>query len=391
MAAGDILHILYVVHDLSDPAVRRRTTMLKAGGANVSLAGFRRTAAPVASIEGIVPIDLGVTRDGRFDQRLLAVARASLAAKRLFGKVHEPDVIIARNLEMLTIARRAKSALGWAAPVVYECLDIHRLVLRDDIVGSALRASERALGRGVSLLMTSSPAFVANYFARFGQVSAPIELVENRFLELGKGYTVAGPLAADRPWRIGWFGALRCRKSLELLAAFTRQHAGRYEVVLRGRPALSEFPDFHGFVDAEPYLSFEGEYRNPEDIARIYGDVHFAWAIDFFEEGQNSKWLLPNRLYEGCRFAAVPITMAGTETSKLARERGVGLELRDASVVAMTEALDAVDATSYGAMKQRLLAGGPATWSYGLADCRALVGKLAALASPHRRPLAAAS
>ena len=37
-----MLHILYLVHDLSDPAVRRRVIMLQAGGAKVTVAGFRR-------------------------------------------------------------------------------------------------------------------------------------------------------------------------------------------------------------------------------------------------------------------------------------------------------------------------------------------------------------
>ena len=120
---------------------------------------------------------------------------------------------------------------------------------------------------------------------------------------------LAAPPAAGEPWKIGWFGALRCRKSLELLAAFTRQMDGRFEVVLRGRPAYSEFDDFDGLVAAEPYIRFAGPYRNPEDLAAIYGEVHFSWAIDFFEEGLNSSWLLPNRLYEGCRFGAVPIAM----------------------------------------------------------------------------------
>ena len=129
------------------------------------------------------------------------------------------------------------------------------------------------------------------------------------------------------PWRIGWFGALRCRRSLELLADFTRRQGGRFEVVLRGRPALSEFPDFHAFVEAEPYLSFRGPYRNPEDMAAIYGEVHFSWAIDFFEEGQNSEWLLPNRLYEGCRFGAVPISMGNTETGRFLNQQDIGVLL----------------------------------------------------------------
>ncbi|TIW45452.1 MAG: glycosyl transferase family 1, partial [Mesorhizobium sp.] len=54
-----MLHVLYLVHDVSDPAVRRRIIMLKAGGAQVTLAGFRRIASPVADVEGLRPIDLG--------------------------------------------------------------------------------------------------------------------------------------------------------------------------------------------------------------------------------------------------------------------------------------------------------------------------------------------
>ncbi|TIS93630.1 MAG: glycosyltransferase family 4 protein, partial [Mesorhizobium sp.] len=341
-----MLHVLYLVHDISDPAVRRRITMLRTGGARVTLAGFRRTAAPVADIEGLRPIDLGATRDGRFAQRLTAVAKAAVSIGSKLKRMPKPDLIIARNLEMLALARRARSAFGAAVPIVYECLDIHRLVLRDDALGKALRATERHLARDVKLLVTSSPAFIANYFRPFRQVAAPVELVENKYFEAaavlpGEPEAVEGPVAP--PWRIGWFGALRCRRSLELLAGFTRRMEGRFEIVLRGRPALSEFPDFHAFVEAEPYLSFGGPYRNPEDMAAIYQDVHFSWAIDFFEEGQNSEWLLPNRLYEGCRFGAVPISMDNTETGRFLRQRDIGVLLPQATPEALETALGGME------------------------------------------------
>ncbi|TIW23300.1 MAG: glycosyl transferase family 1, partial [Mesorhizobium sp.] len=158
-----MLHVLYLVHDVSDPAVRRRVQMLKAGGAGVTLAGFRRTTSPVAEIEGIRPVDLGATRDGRFAQRLGAVAKAAMSIGAKLGAMPRPDLIIARNLEMLALARRANAALGANVPIVYECLDIHRLVLRDDLVGRTLRGAERRLARDVKLLVTSSPAFIANY------------------------------------------------------------------------------------------------------------------------------------------------------------------------------------------------------------------------------------
>src|SRR6187431_1373719 len=99
-----MLHILYLVHDLSDPAVRRRVMMLRAGGAKVTLAGFRR-ARDVADEPGDpAPIDLGTTRDGDFGQRLVAVARAALSLGVKLAGIARPDLIIGRNLEMLALA-----------------------------------------------------------------------------------------------------------------------------------------------------------------------------------------------------------------------------------------------------------------------------------------------
>jgi len=377
-----MLHVLYLVHDVSDPAVRRRIIMLRAGGARVTLAGFRRTTNAVPDVEGLQPIDLGATRDGRFGQRMAAVAKAALSIGSKLGAMPKPDLIIARNLEMLALARRAKAAFR-GVPIVYECLDIHRLVLRNDMLGKALRTAERYLARDVKLLVTSSPAFIANYFKPFGQVAAPVELVENKYFETAAIATddrlkAENPVAP--PWRIGWFGALRCRRSLELLADFTRRQGGRFEVVLRGRPALSEFPDFHAFVEAEPYLSFRGPYRNPEDMAAIYGEVHFSWAIDFFEEGQNSEWLLPNRLYEGCRFGAVPISMGNTETGRFLNQQDIGVLLSDATPQTLETALGRMDQERFSKAKARVLARNPRTWSYDRSDCRAFVDRLRGLA-----------
>lgn len=348
----------------------------------------------MVEIEGIVPIDLGHTSDGRFAQRLGAVAKAAAGIASSLKGVDAPDLILARNLEMLALAKRARSALGGSTPVVYECLDIHRLVLRDDMVGRVLRGAERKLGRDVSLLLTSSPAFIRQYFERFGQIDAPIELVENKLLELGPEEPVAptvGEPAAAPPWRIGWFGALRCRKSLDLLGRFAGQSGGRVEVVMRGRPALTEFDDFFATVGASPHLSFGGAYRNPEDMAAIYGGVHFSWAIDFFEEGQNSTWLLPNRLYEGCRFGTVPIAMAGTETAAFVERQGIGIVLREASTAALDEALGAMTPERYRALRGHVTAREPSTWSCNSSDCRVLVAKLANVARPTDGDIAAAA
>jgi succinoglycan biosynthesis protein ExoL len=377
-----MLHVLYLVHDLSDPAVRRRVIMMQAGGATVTIAGFTRSREPINEIATVLPINLGRTSDGRFTQRVAAVARAAWTLGSMLKGVAKPDLIIGRNLEMLALANRAKAFFPGDVPIVYECLDIHRLLLRRDMTGKALRLVERTLSNNAQLLITSSPAFVRQYFAPFGQINLPVEVVENKVLELGPRETKATcrpGKSKDGPWKIGWFGALRCRDSLELLSAFSRKMEGRVEIVLRGRPAYSEFDDFDRFVADEPFMQFHGAYANPEDLQNIYDEVHFSWAIDFYEAGQNSNWLLPNRLYEGCRYGSVPIAMQGTETSLFLQERGLGFSLGEPTVEALEALFDEMETDRYERACEKVGAQERSTWVFDQDDCRALVERLGEL------------
>ncbi|TIX78044.1 MAG: glycosyl transferase family 1, partial [Mesorhizobium sp.] len=115
------------------------------------------------------------------------------------------------------------------------------------------------------------------------------------------------------------------------------------------------------------------------DMATIYREVHFSWAIDFFEQGLNSEWLLPNRLYEGCRFGAVPISMANTETGRFLDRQGIGVLLPQATPEALEAALGDLDEHRFGKLRARVLARNPRTWSHDRSDCRALVEKLRGL------------
>jgi succinoglycan biosynthesis protein ExoL len=376
-----MLHVLYLVHDFCDPAAGRRVAMLQAGGASVTLAGFRRRGQDDIVINGLRPIDLGRTHDGKFVQRLAAIARAGLALGDRFRNIRRPDIIIARNLEMLALARHLRRHFSHDIPIAYECLDIHRLLLRSDAIGMAMRMAEHRLARQTALLITSSPAFIREYFEPRGQIDTPMLLLENKVLELAEKPRAvpAQPPQPGEPWQIGWFGALRCRRSLALLGAFTRRMEGRFQVILRGRPAYSEFEDFDATVAAEPYLSFLGPYRNPGDLADIYGSVHFSWAIDFFEEGLNSSWLLPNRLYEGCHHGAIPVAMEGTETARFLQREGIGLVLPEPSAGALSVLFSSMDAVALAEQRARIAAKSDHVWTSDRKDCRALVARLKSL------------
>ncbi|WP_311272766.1 MULTISPECIES: glycosyltransferase [unclassified Rhizobium] len=378
--------ILYLAHDLADPAIRRRVMTLQAGGARVSLAGFTRGENRLATVDGVRPIVLGETADGRFAQRIASIIKSSASLRGALNAVPKPDVIIARNLEMLALARRASAIFGSDVPVVYECLDIHRLLLNEGPVGKLVNAAQRYFAGNAKLLITSSPAFVSQYFAPRSGLHLPVLLQENKVLMLDAGMqTQPEPRApkAGEPWKIGWFGALRCRKSLEILADFAKRMDGKVEIILRGRPAYSEFDDFDGFVAKAPHLSFQGAYKNPEDLAAIYSEVQFTWAIDFFEEGQNSSWLLPNRLYEGCLYGTLPIAVDGTETANFLKTKNIGHVLDIADATTLQAFFESLGEQAYLEKFRDLAAIDPKYWVTDHQDCIQLVHKLASLAAPH--------
>lgn len=376
-----MLDVLYLASNIGDATVAKRLRMLRDGRASVAVAGFSRAGSAAADLGPGDHIVLGETFDARFLQRILAVAGASGPLKwRMRGRAR-PDVIVARNLEMLFLAGRLRTSWPDPPAIAYECLDIHRLLLRRDLVGRTLRGLERGLLRDADLLLTSSPAFVREYFEAYEQTNLPTVLLENRVYAAGgpRGRNPALVPSAGGPLRIGWFGALRCRRSLAALSDFAARMDGTVEVVLRGRPALTEFDDFHGTVAARRHLSYGGPYA-AGDLADIYSGVHLAWAIDYFEEGQNSAWLLPNRIYEGCLHGAIPIALAGTETAAFIERLGIGIIVPDTAPDTLMQTLGTLDASALRRLAEAVAAVPSATFAAGVADSRALVARLAQVA-----------
>lgn len=377
--------ILYLAHDLDDSAIWRRVSMLEAVGAVVEVAGFQRSTTPPPRPATV----LGQTHSGRFLHRALSALRLLFKAGDI-ARGAAPDVILARNLEMLPLARRIRSrfARDQRPQLVYEVLDIHRLLVGSGLRPSLIRLVERRLCRGVDNVLISSPRFDQEHFRRYGQVSAPVVLVENKVWDPDHPDAAPQPVRAPRragdPVVIGWFGILRCAQSLRCLDTLTRLADGRVRVVLRGRPALDALPEFHRIVEANPWMEFPGPYRYPQDLPQIYGEVDVAWLIDRFDAGANSDWLLPNRLYESCAHGAIPLALQGTETGNQLTRRALGLVVPDLRPDAVALVLASLDDAALGALRAGVAATDPADWRTTRQECARLVDQLVGRAAAPR-------
>ncbi|GAM96395.1 glycosyltransferase [alpha proteobacterium U9-1i] len=367
------MRVAYFAHELSDPAVSKRVRLLRLAGCDVELLGFERARfgdalAPQRHV-------LGRTESGKFLQRILAVIRALPLAHRLRDVWGSTNVIIARNLEMLALVMLLTHVRGDRRRVVYECLDIHRLMIADGPFSDLLRWIERLCLARTSLVLTSSPAFEEKHFRNRQKFAGEVMIVENKVLAFDEPPARIVALPAIPPWRIAWCGVLRCRKSFDILDSVSRQLDGGLIVDLWGVPALDQIPNFQARVDANPHLNFHGRYQ-PDDLAKIYGGAHFVWAIDYYEAGGNSDWLLPNRLYEGLRFAGVPIALIGTETARWLTSRCLGVTLGEPLAAELFQHLKTLPAWRHAHMREAVTRSDPRDIAFTLPECREIARRL---------------
>lgn len=321
--------VAFFAFDWGDAAVRRRVDGFALDG--IAVDGFAMHRGRAARPDWVVA-DLGETRDNAYLQRLTSIVRGARHAVAERVRLAKADALLARNLDMLATAFLARRMAGLETPVIYECLDIHRLMVRDDMIGRALRSAEGGMLSHTAALWVSSPAFLTEYFERHQTGRYRAELIENRMVPVpGLGPRPAEPVLMDpdRPLRLGWFGNLRCPRSMALMEQLARTFPGQLEIVLRGYPALGEIPDFEARVAACPGIHYGGRYKAPEDLAGIYAGVDLVWAGDFMDAGFNSAWLLPNRLYEGGWFACPPIAPAGVQTGRWIETHGAGFTITE--------------------------------------------------------------
>jgi hypothetical protein len=212
-----------------------------------------------------------------------------------------------------------------------------------------LRRWEASLLTRAAALIVSSEGFLNNYFYPMAYRLPDVLVVENKRI----GNEVHRPARRARPghapWRIGWFGMLRCTTSFEVLFELATRYPMLMDIELRGRPAQ----DVQTLIDRHlptENMRFGGPYA-PSDLEAMYQSCDFAWALDYYQAGRNSDWLLPNRIYEGSFYNVPAIALRDTETARWLQRRAAGTIVADPRSD-LPKLLTALSAAGYDEMQR---------------------------------------
>lgn len=379
-AAG--LPIAFFGHDACESTVIKRATAFARSGADVLGFMFRRVRKPGQRQVECPFVDLGETVDRNYAARIPRLFGAVVRLVRNRSALRERQVYYARNIDMLLLAWAARVVSRSNAALVYEVLDVQRVFLGTGPVNRFFRWAERRLLAQCDLLVTSSPRFVSDYFTPVQGYRGATFLLENKIgpHQLPADLPKPPPRPAGPPWRIGWFGTLRCQRSLQLLEEIAARLGERVEIDLRGIPSHEDLTEaeIKAACARQGNLRYFGAFASPVDLPDIYGRVHFAWGFDYLDAGANSDWLLPNRIYEGGAFGAVCLARSGTMSGQYVVERGLGVAFDEPVAEQVAGFLDRLDATTYEAMAAKVAAT-PESAFVDLDDTACLIGELARL------------
>jgi len=330
-----IMHkILVIGHDAADARYHKRLQFLRDSGWAVLGAAFdRQRGNDRSEIAGGLCLqffNLGPSRDRDYLQRLGGLIRAGVRLWKHRGVLADLDAIWAINLDNVVLAWLIRLWLRRSI-IIYEVADIQPVMLGMAMPGRLLRAAERRLLKRASLLVTTSPAFLREYFVGRLGYRGDSFILENKVYP-SDHFVATAPTSTERlariPLKIGCFGLFRCQRSLQAIEQIALEMPGQVEFVIRGYAVAECVAGLERLANL-PNVRVLGPYRYPQELAGIYAEVDACWAIEASAVGGNSDWLLPNRLYEAGLFGVPLLALAGTELGRRLEQRNWGWLVRE--------------------------------------------------------------
>lgn len=352
------------VPDITDVSTIKRSEAFLEHGFRLTVFGFRRQRYNRDYRPAYPFVPLGSTSDGRYLQRALALAAALVRLGRHRDTFRRASVFYARNIDQLLLALAAHALGGSGARIIYEVLDIQPAFVARGFAGRAIRFVERLCLRRVALLVLSSPGFLRHFYRPVQAYDKPWFLLENKLppsiLACGsRGAALSEPAATPRfgyRWVVGYHGLIRGADTLDLIARLARRLRGQVLFRFRGILTTVDRRRFNDLLGSHPNIVYDGDYVNPRDLARIYGEIDFAWALDLENARENSRWLLPCRFYEAGFFGVPCLAARGFEIGELVEAHDVGWTFAAPFEDEMVDFLKRVTPAQHAERRQRLLA-----------------------------------
>lgn len=262
---------------------------------------------------------------GSYVRRLPKILSTALKVR---GQAKKFDMIYAFGLDMALLATVA--TLGMRIKRVYEVADIMPVVIGNSFIARTVRMVEKIVIRQQDRIVLTSDRFFTGFYQHYGVATQQSQffVLENKIPAPDETRVRSRPaIKADynRPIKIGYFGLLRCPRSIEVLNELVAQSDGRISLEIHGRVAspLTD-ADLAGLDDG---VTYHGEFVWPDDLEDMYQSADIIWGC--FPYGNTVpgswQWSRTNRYYESLYYGAPIIALKGSGDADRVLRLGNGM------------------------------------------------------------------
>jgi len=259
-------------------------------------------------------------RRRRLWARLGAIWRGIFRLRAEIRRLSPSDILYVNALDCLAAVLLARMGIARHNKLICQILDVHSLLLYPGPYRRLLRWIERRLLGAIDLLVVPSAGALPRYFRPVAGYRGPAAVVNNR-LPSGEAEEPCPAPPFNGTWIIGWFGSLRCERSVKILCHAAAILGQKVEIRIAGTSKLPA-----GLLEQAIAPLSNITYLGPfaaMDTGRLYRDVHFSWAVHF-ESPIKAQWALPVRTFEGGAHGRPALVRADTDAGTHMHDNGIG-------------------------------------------------------------------
>ena len=316
--------IMFVMQTIGHPRDSKRIKMLIDAGFVVEAVGFSRNSHIGRNPDCKVDV-IGKISDGNYFRRIV-VLLASL--NKLQRRVCKSQIIYVSGFDMLFLIFMVKKLYKLSFSLIYEIGDIRDIQTKSSILGRFTRWLDRLLIRQVDLVVATSIGYIKGYYNDWLGENPKYHIIENKLEFKFEDQKNIYPVVKKTKITIGYFGVLRCIRSIEILCMLAKSQPDNFRVIVAG---VFQDESYKRLITDVPNIKYYGTYESPNDLQKLYSDVDIVWACYPFpaDEDQNWKWARTNRFYESCYYSTPMIFLKGSGDEKSILKYEIGMPIQD--------------------------------------------------------------
>ena len=346
------MHLLTLFFAVDGSHAKKRILAFKKNVDHLTIVSYYRNT----NIKYDNHYNLGKSSQKQYFKRFIKILFDVPRLVKILNKNSDVNVVYAWNFDMALLFTFARVFIKRKLTFIYEVADIKPILISTSVIGKLLRYFEQKILNNTDYLCVTSQQFITNYFDKYYIYNLTEHILENKVypqFPLINDTNTDNILKNKSKWTIGLVGLHRCKTSLQLLNDLATHLPNKIDIYLAGIPEKHTISDFDKLNELPNVYNF-GKFNYPEDLRNIYSKIDIIWSADFSDLNENSKWLLPNRIYEAGCFSVPQLSFSENETtSEYIKSLGIGWVLSNYSLESIITFINRLNITDYNKIVSR--------------------------------------